>query len=496
MKFSDVKRVCRDGKVTAFQDRPILSVTHDSRLVQDGSLFVAIRGTDRDGHRFIPEAIRRGAVAVVAEEPVRQLGMVPTLFVPDSRCALAQISSKFYDDPSNRLRVIGVTGTNGKTTTTYLIRSILEANGVRAGLLGTIQHEFGRRCIQATTTTPDPVSLMEYLDDMCREGMSVVAMEVSSHALAQRRVEGVRFDTAVFTNLTGDHLDYHGDMGQYREAKGILFRQVEESGTAVLNEDDRATGYFKEIARSRVIGYGLRGRGEVTGLILEMNLGGTRFLMRSPWGDAEIQLPLIGRHNVSNALAAASVGFANGLPIERITRGLENAPIIPGRQEMVSGDAPFSVMVDFAHTDDALCAVLANIRPLVKGKLIVVFGCGGDRDRDKRPRMGAVVQRFADFSWVTSDNPRSESPDDIIDDILLGMRSRTRVHIEADREAAIHGAIGMARPGDLVVIAGKGHERTQIIGDNAIPFDDRQIAVDAIEERMGRGRGQERAVGN
>lgn len=496
MKFSDVRRTCgRDAKVTAFQDRSITSVTHDSRRVREGSLFVAVRGEACDGHRFIPEAIRRGAVAIVAEEPVRELGgTIPTIFVPDSRRALARIAARFYDDPSSRVRVIGATGTNGKTTTTYLVRSVFEQNGARAGLLGTIQHDIGRRRIPALTTTPDPVSLMEYLDDMAREKIAVAAMEVSSHALEQHRVAGVRFETAIFTNLTGDHLDYHGDMGRYREAKGLLFRGLDESAVAVLNEDDRATRYYKEITKARVIGYGLRGRGEVTGLILEMSLAGTTFQMRSPWGDAEVHLPLIGRHNVANALAAASAGFASGLPIDRIVRGLECVPPVPGRQEIVSGDAPFGVMVDFAHTDDALGAVLCNLRPLVKGKLIVVFGCGGDRDRSKRPRMGSIVQRHADFSWITSDNPRSESPESIVEDILTGIRSRSRVGIETDRERAIREAVAMARPGDLVVIAGKGHETSQILGDRVVPFSDREVAVSAIEERMGGGAWLERAM--
>ena len=445
-----------------------------------------MRGTEADGHAYVADAIRRGATAIVAEESLGDDVTVPTLVVPDSRLALARIASRYFDDPSSRLRCVGVTGTNGKTTTTYLIRSVFEAAGRRTGLLGTIQYEIGRRRLPADRTTPDPVTLSEYLDDMCREGLTSAVMEVSSHALAQRRVDGVRFETGVFTNLSGDHLDYHGDMGRYREAKGLLFRNLADNATAVLNEDDRATSYYKEITRARVIGYGLRGRGEVTGLVLDMGLTGTRFLLRSPWGDSEVQLKLIGRHNVANALAAASVGFASGLPIERIVRGLESADCVRGRQELVTPESsPFSVMVDFAHTDDALGAVMRNLRPLVRGKLIVVFGCGGDRDREKRPRMGAMVERFSDFAFVTSDNPRSEDPAAIIEDVLTGIRSRARVRTEVDRETAIREAVGMARPGDLVLVAGKGHETTQTFDNVVIPFDDRDVAEQALEERLG-----------
>jgi len=289
MKFSDVRRILRDGRTLAFQDRAITSVTHDSRCVRDGSLFVAIRGTACDGHRFIPDAIRRGAVALVAERPVREIAKVPTLFVDDTRAALARVSARFYGDPTSKLKVVGVTGTNGKTTTTHLVRSIFEAAGIRTGMLGTIHHSIGRRIVPASATTPDPVSLMEYFDDMRREGLRAAVMEVSSHALEQRRVEGVRFETAAFTNLTGDHLDYHGDMGAYREAKGRLFRMLDEGGVAVLNEDDRATPYYKELTKGRVIGYGQRGRGEVTGLVLDMDLDGTRFLLRSPWGEGSTE---------------------------------------------------------------------------------------------------------------------------------------------------------------------------------------------------------------
>jgi len=490
MKLSDVRRLVRVGRAVAFQDRPIRSITHDSRIVEEGALFVALRGTQCDGHRFIRDAVRNGAVAVVAEEPVRLARPVPTLIVPDTREALTKISARFYDDPSRRLRVLGVTGTNGKTTTAYLTRAVFEAAGTSTGLLGTVQHEIGRRRIPATTTTPDPVHLMQYLDEMVRESHRAAVIEVSSHALAQRRVAGVYFETGIFTNLSGDHLDYHGDMASYREAKGTLFRSLDDSGVAVLNEDDRATGYFKEVTRARVIGYGMRGRGEVTGLILDMDLHGTRFLLRSPWGDAEVTIPFIGRHNVQNALAAAAAGFGSGLPVEAIERGLRGAERVPGRQEIVTEDEPFTVMVDFAHTDHALGTVLRNLRPLVRGKLVVVFGCGGDRDRDKRPRMGAVAERLADFLFVTSDNPRSEAPEAIVEDILAGIRSRSRLRVETDREAAIHAAVAMARPGDLVLIAGKGHETTQILRDTIVPFDDRIIAVEALEERLAKKRGR------
>jgi len=482
MNLQELRRLIPGSKAFDWRCRKIASVTHDSRRVQPGSLFVAIPGTRLDGARFIPEALRRGAAAIVAEKRVRMPERIPTLVVPDARHALSVLSSRFHGDPSSKIRVVGVTGTNGKTTTTFLVRSIFECASMPMGLLGTIHYQVGQRRLPASTTTPDPVTLMECLDAMVREEIPAAVMEVSSHALAQSRVAGVRFETGIFTNLTGDHIDYHRDMGAYREAKGRLFRQLDDRATAILNEDDPATSYMKQITRARVIGYGLRGRGEVTGLILEMSLTETRFRLRSPWGESEVRLPFAGRHNVYNALAASAAGFANGLPLERIVRGLEAAPPVPGRQEIVSNGYPFTVMVDYAHTDDALAAILRNLRPLVRGRLIVVFGCGGDRDREKRPRMGAVADRFADYSWVTSDNPRSEEPEAIVEEILRGMRSRGRTRVELDRARAIEGAIAMARPRDLVLIAGKGHETTQTLRDTIVPFDDRIVARGLLGE--------------
>ncbi len=458
----------------------VLGIAHDSRRVKPGSVFVAIGGHERDGNAYIEDALARGAVAIVSEKPVRPSRPVVTLTVSDARRALAALANTFYGKPSRRLHVIGVTGTNGKTTTTYMIRSILEAAGYRCGVLGTIGYETGRRSLPATVTTPESLSVQEYLAEMVAEGLDYAAMEVSSHSLCMRRVDFVQFAAAVFTNLSPEHMDYHRTLAAYRQAKARLFSALGPAAVAVINADDKSGAGMARGTFARVLYYGIKNRAEVSARIKESTLDGIRMTLATPSGEAELRLPLIGTHNVYNALGAAGVTLALGRDLNCIRDGLEHVPPVPGRLEPVPCPKGCKVLVDFAHTDQALKSVLQSLRPLTSKRIIVVFGAGGDRDREKRPRMGRVAELGADMAWVTSDNPRSEEPLDIINEILSGVRSRRRLHVQPDRQAAIAEALDAAQPGDLVLIAGKGHERTQRFKDKVIPFDDREAVERAF----------------
>ena len=455
-------------------DIEIAGVTQDSRCVKPGWVFVAIPGHQHDGADFADDAVVRGAMAVVAERPVCVLRPVPVFIVQDARRALAALANSFYLRPSRRLQVIGVTGTNGKTTTTYMIRSILGAAGRRCGVLGTISYETGRRSLPASITTPESVDIQKLFAEMLAEGMEYAAIEVSSHAMCMRRVDFVQFAAGVFTNLTSEHLDYHGTFAAYRKAKARFFQLLGPATYAVLNADDRNNGTMARATCATVLRYGLRGKSDVAASIRDASLDSTDFTLSCAEGQVDVRLPLIGRHNVSNALAAATATLALGCDLDAVRQGLQNMPPVPGRLEYVQCEKDCRVLVDYAHTDEALKSVLDSLRKLSPKRLIVVFGAGGDRDRTKRPRMGWVVAQGADVAWITSDNPRNEEPDEIIEDILSGIGSRRNVHVQPDRSAAISEALTAARPGDLVLIAGKGHERTQHFRDTVIPFDDRE----------------------
>ncbi len=481
-------------RLPPFPDLEVTGVAADTRRVAPGHVFVAIRGHKLDGHDFAAEAVRRGAVAVVAERPLDGAipAGVPVVVVDDGRLALARLADAFHGEPSRRVRVVGVTGTKGKTTTTFLVRSIVRAAGRECGLLGTIAYEaFGRSTV-SHNTTPDPVEVQSFLADLARGGAAHAVMEVSSHALCQRRVEGVRFAVAAFTNLKPEHLDYHRTMEEYRDAKGRLFESLGPEATAVLNADDEASARYAARTAARVLRYSARGARsavDVAADAIEVGAGGTRFRLLARGEDAvPVALRLVGRHNVENALAAAACGLSLGLDAATVRRGLEALPAVPGRLEPVEAGQPFRVLVDYAHTDDALAKVLETGRELLNGaggRLICVFGCGGDRDRTKRPRMGHVAERLADVAVVTSDNPRTEDPGAIIDEILRGLERPERAVVEPDRRAAIRQAVSMARPGDLVLVAGKGHETYQIVGDRVVPFDDREVAREALREVPG-----------
>jgi len=475
-------------------------VAGDSRKAAAGDLFVAIPGFKDDGVRYAADALSRGAAGLVVAQGARLEsipGSAAVVVVPDPRAAAARIARLVHGDPSQDLWVTGVTGTNGKTTTTYLARSIYRAAGLRAGLLGTVEFDLGREVSPSTATTPDAVELQRMLRVMKENGARGALLEVSSHALTQRRVEGVRFRVGVFTNLTPEHLDYHGDLESYAAAKEILFRELDASAVAVLNEADPVSTRYATATRARVVTFGIEAgsagapaRGttnaSVRARVLEESLAGTTFELLHDGRSETVRLPLPGRHNVQNALAAAGAALAVGIDPRAVVAGLEAESRVPGRLDPVDvgAEQDFRVLVDYAHTDDALKKVLASLRPLVPGRILVVFGCGGDRDRTKRPRMGRVVEEMSDLFWVTNDNPRSEDPAAIADAILGGMRSRERARVVLDRERAIREAVGAARAGDAVLVAGKGHEPGQIFADRTVPFDDRECALSALEARF------------
>jgi UDP-N-acetylmuramoyl-L-alanyl-D-glutamate--2,6-diaminopimelate ligase len=437
--------------------------------VQDGTLFFCVPGAVADGHDHAAAAVAAGACALIVE---RELPLpVPQIVVDSCRAAMGPIADVFFGRPSERLLVLGVTGTNGKTTTAYLQHAILAAAGHTAGLLGTIERRIGGVAEPAQRTTSEAIDLQRDLRRMLDAGDTACAMEVSSHALDQQRVAGVRFAAAAFTNLTQDHLDYHADMEAYFAAKALLF---DGRCPTAANADD---AYGRRLPADLRFGLATPGA-EVRAEDVRYGAHGTAFRLRTPWGDAEVATRLVGRFNVENALAAVSSAGLAGVPLAAIVTGLEGVAGVPGRLEVVSGDRPFAVIVDYAHTADALENVLRALRPLATGRLIVVFGCGGDRDRGKRPTMARVACALADEVIITTDNPRSEDPLAIIAEVAAGADGRHAV--EPDRRRAIERAIAAAAPGDVVLIAGKGHEQGQDVAGSITPFDDRVVACEVL----------------
>jgi UDP-N-acetylmuramoyl-L-alanyl-D-glutamate--2,6-diaminopimelate ligase len=468
-------------------------VTHDSRRATAGSVFVALRGLKADGATFAPQAIANGAAAVVAEHAAGHASHVPWIVVRDARLALALLAAEFHQHPSRTLRVVGITGTNGKTTTSYLISEIFEAAGIRCGLMGTVTYRLGDREFEATRTTPEAPEVQGLLRQMLAAGCGACVMEVSSHALALKRVDGMHFAAAVFTNLTRDHLDFHGDMENYFSAKRRLFEMLPEGAPAVINVDDPKGAALVETV-ARPVTYGINRAADVTPGPLSFALGGLEFDVRSPQGTVRVQSKLVGKPNVYNILAAVSTTAALGVPLSAIERGLHQLAGVPGRFEVVSApDDDITVAVDYAHTDDALRNLLETARPLARRQLITVFGAGGDRDRTKRPLMGMVAGRLSDVVVITSDNPRGEDPQRIIDEVMRGAAPEMRtkgadVVAIIDRREAIQYAIGRASGGDVVLIAGKGHEKYQEIGGRVLPFDDVAVAREALGARRPKSR--------
>ncbi len=461
----------------------VTGVTEDSRQVQPGGVFVARGGTVTDGARFAGEAVARGAVAVVAAGPVAGCG-VPVVVVPDAGAAASVLAHAFHGHPSvDRLKLLGVTGTNGKTTVAYLLRHVLNGFGVRCGMIGTVEVDDGRTQYEATMTTPAAAEVASLLGRMRDRGCRACAMEVSSHSLDQGRVAGATFAGAAFTNLTGDHLDYHGTMDAYAAAKARLFAGLAAEAVAVVNADDRWADRMARDTAARVIRFGFGKGADYRARDLAVTAAGSGFVLHAPHGRAEVSLPLVGRHNVENALAAAALlGEVFDLSVSQLATGLTGAAGAPGRLQSVRAGQPFAVLVDYAHTDDALRNVLTALRPLCRGRLRVVFGCGGDRDRTKRPRMARAAEQLADDVYLTSDNPRTEDAAAILAEVATGFVDGRPRCVEVDRRAAIAAALADAGPDDVVLVAGKGHENYQIVGTVKHPFDD----VQECERALGR----------
>ena len=465
------------------EDVAVSGVTQDSRAAKTGDLFLAWCGSEWDAHDFVASAARAGAVAAVVERLVPE-AEIPQLRVSDGRRAAALAADTVLGSPWKDLFTVGITGTNGKTTTALITRHLLGRIGPAAavGTLGLVEADGAVRPGTEGLTTPGPVQLTEWLGGLAEEGVDSVTVEASSHALEQKRLDGTRFDAAVFTNLSQDHLDYHPDMASYLGAKCLLLDLVKEDGVTVVNADEDHWRSLPLEGR-RTLTYGVDGPADLRAEGLEHEPHGTRFRIEMADEGADVNLPLLGRFNVENSLAAVGAGTAAGMGVEAIAARLETVPQVPGRLEIVSRD-PFSVLIDFAHTAEALRTVLATLKPLVRGRLIVVFGAGGDRDRGKRPEMGAAVAQGADLAVVTSDNPRTENPESIIDDIVAGMAG-SRFERLADRREAIASALATARSGDLVLLAGKGHESRQVIGTESRPFDERHIVRESLAELGG-----------
>ncbi|WP_216830876.1 UDP-N-acetylmuramoyl-L-alanyl-D-glutamate--2,6-diaminopimelate ligase [Alkalihalobacterium elongatum] len=465
----------------------ITSIEMDSREVQEGSLFICIKGYTVDGHDYVDQALSNGASAIIAERKVN--ATVPVIIVNDTKRAMAILSNHFYAHPTKKLSLIGITGTNGKTTVTHLIEKVLNDVGERTGLIGTMYTKISDRTYETKNTTPESLTLQKTFKQMVDEEVDTAIMEVSSHALHLGRVRGCDFNIAVFTNLTPDHLDYHETMEAYKYAKGLLFSQLgntyDHTSTkiAILNDDDDASNEYKKMTAAQVITYGINDTSDVRAKDIKMTSGGTTFTLTTPEGETNVELKLIGKFSVYNALAATAACLAHGIRLEDIKRSLEGVEGVSGRFETVDAGQDFTVIVDYAHTADSLENVLTTVKELAKGNIYCVVGCGGDRDRTKRPIMAQIAVKYANKAIFTSDNPRSEQPEQILKDMEAGVKSNNFISV-IDRKEAIEHAISQAKENDVVLIAGKGHETYQIVGNEVIDFDDRQVARAIIEERM------------
>lgn len=483
-------------------DLEIKGLTYDSRQVQPGSLFVALRGHQQNGHDYLHDAVRKGAVALVAEEFKGIREDVTKVKVPNSREALSKLAVQFYDTPCRGLNLIGITGTNGKTTTSYLLESILWAGGRKPGVLGTITYRFSGKVHPAPVTTPESLELMRLMREMADAGATDVIMEASSHALDQGRTRDCPFKVAIFTNLTRDHLDYHGNMDAYFKAKSRLFLGLGENGCgydchAVINMDDPKGRELAAMIQSTLWTYGFEKTCRVHGEVLEVDKSGLKFKLVTPAGERTIRSTLLGRFNLYNMMAAAAAGLALNISMDAVAEGIEALKAVPGRLELVPNRRGLTLVVDYAHTPDALLKAMQTLRPCVEGRLITVFGCGGDRDRGKRHEMGLLAAEHSNLVFITSDNPRSENPLSIIQEIEVGTKKGGLKHLEwpiqpspgisgyfleVDRREAIRKAVSVADTGDIILIAGKGHEDYQIVGRTKKHFDDREEAASAASE--------------
>lgn len=487
MKLQTLLSQLQNMKLSGNENPDILSIEMDSREVKEGSLFICISGYTVDGHDYAEQAVRRGAAAVLSEKPLSL--PVPVIVVNNTKRAMALLADTFYGQPTHNLHLIGVTGTNGKTSTTHLIEKILQNNSLATGLIGTMYIKIGDEQLSVKNTTPESLTLQKTFGTMVERGVSHAIMEVSSHALHMGRVHGCDYDVAVFTNLTQDHLDYHQTMDSYRAAKGLLFSQLgnkfvqNKPKTAVLNGDDSASSEFMKMTAAHVLTYGIDSECDVMAKNIAMSPSGTSFDLVTPHGREKVNMKLIGKFSIYNALAAAAASLASNVPLSIIAATLGEIEGVRGRFEVVDGGQDFSVIVDYAHTPDSLENVLSTVKQFVLGKTFVVVGCGGDRDRTKRKIMAQIAVKYADEPIFTSDNPRSEDPVAILNEMEDGVRGEYYHSIE-NREKAICFAVANAKPGDVILIAGKGHETYQQIGTQIFDFDDREVALKAIKEQI------------
>ncbi len=477
-------RILPKKEVIGDAEIEIGKIEYNSRLIVENDIFVALVGADLDGHDFISNAVSNNATCIVAERDI-EADVPVKIIVPDSRHALALLASKYYEFPSRRMKVVGVTGTNGKTTVVYLIKSIFEERGRRTGLIGTIEYLAGSHRFDATNTTPESLQIERLLWIMRSERVKFAVMEVSSHALDAGRVRMIDFDVVGITNLSQDHLDFHGDMESYKQTKARLFDRVHgKEKWAILNLDDSEYEFFKGHVDSSYLTYSVgNDKADLYATNVTTSPEGTRFHLVTPLGEQDVEMKLVGEHNVSNAVCAAAFAIATGLDPAAIARGLGVSDIVPGRLESIPNDKGIHIFVDYAHTPDALEHVCSVCRKLTENKLTVLFGCGGDRDKTKRKPMGEAVSRYADKIVVTSDNPRSEDPEAIIEDIKPGLDSAVPARFIADRKDAIAAALESCEEGDILLVAGKGHESYMMIGDVRVEFDDRKVIRELLGEK-------------
>ena len=478
-----------NAKFSGKSETIVTDVTHDSRQSGSGSLFVAIRGLTMDGHRFIEDVMRRGTVGIISELEVPEGFEGAWLQVGEARTALAQAAAVINGNPSHQLKLVGITGTNGKTTTTYLTYALAEANGEKSAMLTTVEYRIGEKSEPAIRTTPEASDTQRFLREAVEEGCQVATMETSSQAIDLHRCDALCFQVAIFTNLTRDHLDYHLTMENYFDAKKKLFdgRLGEKPASSVINIDDEWGAKLADelkTANQKVVTFAINNSADLTPENIEVSLlKGTSFLLKTPQGERQVNSPLVGKPHVYNILAATSTALELGYDLDKILKGIETCVGAPGRFERVPHDGDFAIVVDYAHSDDALLNVLKTARDLTNGRIITVFGCGGDRDKTKRAPMGEVAGKHSDLAIITSDNPRTEDPLKIISQIEVGIKETNCPYLSiSDRREAIHTAISKAKAGDVVLIAGKGHETYQIIGNDKFHFDDREIALEALEK--------------
>ncbi|TCP29087.1 UDP-N-acetylmuramoylalanyl-D-glutamate--2,6-diaminopimelate ligase [Scopulibacillus darangshiensis] len=488
MKLNECINPLLNYKKSNDHNPDILRLEIDSRNVEPNTLFFCISGLQLDGHKFAAEAAKRGAAAIVAEKPLEV--NVPVIYVADSRRALAIISDYYYGQPSHNLHLIGVTGTNGKTSITHIIKAIQDDAGVSTGLVGTMGIRYNDKLVPVNNTTPESFVLQKAFREMANDDVASAVMEVSSHALHQGRVRGCDFNIAVFTNLTQDHLDYHPTMKDYLYAKGLLFSQLGNTydtnhvKAAVLNQDDAASEEYKHMTSASVFTYGIENQADFRAENIEITSNGTQFDLVTRDGRFPVMMKLIGKFSVYNVLASMLTCFIKGISIDSMIHTVQHIDGIDGRFETVQGGQPFTVIVDYSHTADSLENALLTIKEFAKGRVITVVGCGGDRDRTKRPVMAKTAVKYSDLTVLTSDNPRTEDPERILMDMEAGVRGASYEKI-VDRSEAINFAVREAEDHDIILIAGKGHETYQIMGTDKIDFDDRKVAKNAIKERLG-----------